>query len=196
MKTATTNQDHDLFIQEMAGVTPLKEAGKVAVNRAEDASPGQYYRRLSAQYSEEEKNCALSLVLKNQLSENDWLSYKRDGIQHGVFKNLRTGKYPLEATLNLNGMKPEQARDELFDFVQECQSCNLRSILITFGRGKSAGVLIKSYLAQWLPALYEVQAFYTARNHHGGDRAVYVLLRKSEAKKAENRERHAARLAD
>lgn len=196
MKTATTNQDHDLFIQEMAGVIPLKEAGKVAENKALNATPGQFYRRLAAQYSEEEKNCALSLVLKTQLTENDWLSYKRDGIQNGVFKNLRTGKYPLEATLNLNEMKPEQVRNELLGFVQECQRCNLRSVLITFGCGRSAGLLIKSYLAQWLPALYEVQAFYTARNHHGGDRAVYVLLRKSEAKKTENRERHAARLAD
>ena len=74
--------------------------------------------------------------------------------------------------------------------------CSLRSVLITFGRGKSAGTLIKSYLAQWLPALQEVQAFYTAQHHYGSDRAVYVLLRKSVAKKIENRERHAARLAD
>ena len=196
MKTASSNQDHDLFVQEMAGVTPLKRADTTTLNKTENATPGQYYRRLAAQYSEEEKNCALSLILKQTLTESDWLSYKRDGIQHGVFKNLRTGKYPLEATLNLNGMKPEQTRNALIEFVQECQSCNLRSVLITFGRSKSTGTLIKSYLAQWLPALEEVQAFYTAQIHHGGDRAVYVLLRKSVAKKAENRERHAARLAD
>ena len=49
MKTATTNQDHDLFIQEMAGVTPLKEAGRITANKSHDADPGQYYRRLAAQ---------------------------------------------------------------------------------------------------------------------------------------------------
>lgn len=196
MKTASSNQDHELFVQEMSGVVPLKRAGAAALNKSDETTPGQRYRRLAAQFSAEEKNSALSLVLKHMLTENDWLNYKRDGIQNGVFKNLRTGKYPLEATLNLNGLKPEQARNELLEFVEECQSCNLRSVLVTFGRGKSTGTLIKSYLAQWLPALAEVHAFYTAQNHHGGDRAVYVLLRKSEAKKAENRERHAARLAD
>jgi hypothetical protein len=42
-----------------------------------------------------------------------------------------------------------------------------------------------------LPA---VMAMHSAERRHGGGGALYVLLRKSERKKAENRERHQKRL--
>ena len=160
----------------------------------DEVTPGQQYRQQKAQYSEQEINGPLSLVLKKPLSADDWISYKRDGIQTGVFKNLRLGKYPLEATLNLFRKTPGEARDELLFFIHECQECNIRSVLITFGRGQNSGMLLKSYLAQWLPELEQVQACHTALKPHGGVSAVYVLLRKSEWQRLENRERHAARL--
>nr|WP_305907673.1 Smr/MutS family protein [Methylomarinum sp. Ch1-1]MDP4520442.1 Smr/MutS family protein [Methylomarinum sp. Ch1-1] len=130
---------------------------------------------------------------EKKLTADDWLCFKRDGIQSGVFKNLRTGKYPQEATLNLNRKTPQQARDELVQFVDDCQEMNVRSVLVFFGHGQG-GHLLKSYLAQWLPELKNVQVFHTALKHHGGSAAVYVMLRKSEQKRMENRERHAARL--
>lgn len=186
-----------MFVQEMTDVKPLHTGGgKVAQKKIQSLTPGQQYRRFAAQYSDAEKHSVLSMVLRTMLTGNDWLIYKRDGIQNGVFKNLRNGKYALEAILNLNGKRAEQARDELQRFVKECRDCNLRTVLITFGRDNNSGMLIKSYLAQWLPAMDSIQAFHTAQKHHGGDRAVYVMLRKSEAKKAQTRERHAARLAD
>ena len=42
---------------------------------------------------------------------------------------------------------------------------------------------------RWLRELDVVQAFNSAQPQHGGTGAVYVLLRKSEEKKRENRER-------
>jgi len=64
---------------------------------------------------------------------------------------------------------------------------------MVFGRSRK-GIVIKSYLAQWLVELEQVQVFHSALQHHGGVGAVYVLLRKSEVKRQQNRERHAARL--
>ncbi|MGR9073667.1 MAG: DNA endonuclease SmrA [Gammaproteobacteria bacterium] len=189
-----TEQENDLFAREMAGVVPLKADARVLLEKdgAADA-PGRQYRRMSAGYSREERNGALSLVLKRSLGPDDWLSYKANGIQTGVFKNLRLGKYPLEATLSLACLPPERARMELLDFVAECIECDVRSVLIRFGGKQQGTCLIKSYIAQWLPELDDVQAFHTAQRHHGGNRAVYVLFRKSERKRQENRERHAAR---
>jgi len=189
-----SEQEFDLFIREMADVVPLKKSNRLSLHKADEVTPGQQYRQQKAQYSEQEINGPLSMVLKKQLSVDDWISYKRDGIQTGVFKNLRLGKYPLEATLNLFRKTPGEARDELLFFVHECQECNIRSVLITFGRSQNSGILLKSYLAQWLPELEQVQACHTALKQHGGITAVYVLLRKSEWQRLENRERHAARL--
>lgn len=189
-----SEQDSELFNLEMADVVPLKQSDRLILKKTAHITPGQQYRQQKAQYSEQEIKGPLSLVLQNTLSPDDWISYKRDGIQTGVFKNLRLGKYPLEATLNIIRKSPGEARDELLLFIKECQECNIRSVLITFGRGRNSGALLKSYLAQWLPELEQVQAGHTALKHHGGIASVYVLLRKSEWQRLENRERHAARL--
>ena len=54
--------------------------------------------------------------------------------------------------------------------------------------------LLKSHVSAWLPQLPAVMAMHSAERRHGGSGALYVLLRKSERKKAENRERHQKRL--
>lgn len=189
-----SEQEVDLFFQEMADVIPLDPPAKIAVKSSHPVTPGQQYRRQKAQYSQQDINGPLSLVLRRPLAADAWITYKRDGIQTGVYKNLRLGKYPLEATLNLFRKSPVEARDELLQFVGECQDCNIRSVLIAFGRGRNTDVQLKSYLAQWLPEIEQVQACHTALKQHGGVAAVYVLLRKSEQLRSENRERHAARL--
>ncbi len=189
------NLELDLFTQEMADVLPLKAESKVFVQKKADETPGQQYRREQAAFDKEDVDCPLSLILRNTLKLDEWLSYKRNGIQNAVFKNLRVGKYPQEATLDLNRKSPKQARDELMQFIQDCQEIGVRSVLIYFGQGQQANVL-KSYLAQWLPELSMIQAFHTAQKHHGGSTAVYVLLRKSEQTRLENKERHASRLGD
>ena len=51
------------------------------------------------------------------------------------------------------------------------------------------GAKIKSYVNHWLREIPEVLAYHSAQRHHGGVGAVYVLLRKSEQKKQQNRER-------
>jgi DNA-nicking Smr family endonuclease len=191
-KSRLEPSDSTIFAQEMADVAPLNAEQKVLINKHADNLELDY-RRQAAESSTDDTEAPLSLVLRKTLLADDWLSFKRNGIQEGVFKNLRLGKYPLEATLNLQQQTPQRARDELQLFLQDAEANNLRSLLITFGRGKQ-GVLLKSYLAQWLVELGQVQVFHTALKHHGGVGAVYVLLRKSEARRQQNRERHAARL--
>lgn len=156
--------------------------------------PGQAYRREQAVIDRQELDCPLSMVLKTKLTADDWLIYKRNGIQEGVYRNLRLGKYPIESTLNLIRKTPHEARDQLLKFIDDCHSADIRSVTIAFGRGKGS-LLIKSYLSQWLPELAAVQAFHSAQKHHGGNAVIYLLLRKSEQQRILNGERHAARRA-
>ena len=193
MKTAISSNEAELFAREMAGVKPITADHKVILKPTSVEQPGQQYRREKAEVDVQESSCPLSMVLRKKLSADEWLNFRREGIQIGVYKNLRTGKYPHEATLNLNRKKPREARDELVQFIDDCEEANIRSVLIYFGYGGESN-LLKSYLAQWLPEIKEVQVFHTALKHHGGSGAVYVLIRKSEQKRMENRERHAARL--
>lgn len=190
-----SDRELDLFHQEMADVIPLKVEATVKFKSCIQESPGQLYRREQAAYDKSEANEHLSLVLRKKLRPDEWLSYKRNGIQKGVFKKLTSGHYPQEAVLNINRKQPSLARAELINFINDCQEMNIRSVLIFFGQGTQAD-LLKSYLAQWLTSLEIVQAFHTAQKHHSGSAAIYVLFRKSEQKRNENRERHAARLGN
>ncbi|TMO58770.1 Smr/MutS family protein, partial [Pseudoalteromonas aurantia] len=53
--------------------------------------------------------------------------------------------------------------------------------------------VLKSYTNKWLQEMPQVLAFHSALKCHGGSGSTYVLLRKSDEKKQENRERHAKR---
>lgn len=118
------------------------------------------------------------------------VSYRRDGVQHGVFKNLRLGKYVIDARLDLHKMTVERARQVVYQFVQDCVEHDVRTALITHGKGegRDQAPTLKSHVAHWLPQMDVVLAFHTALKQHGGYGATYVLLRKSEKKKQQTRE--------
>lgn len=130
------------------------------------------------------------------LNPLDPINWKRDGVQEGVYRNLRLGKYQVDARLDLMGKPPGRALDELQQFVDSCLSYDIRTVVVAHGRGRTAtssGNKLKSYLNLWLQHLPQVQAFHSTLPQHGGNGAVYVLLAKSEEKRLENWERHQKR---
>ncbi len=126
---------------------------------------------------------------------HDFLVWKRSGVQEGVFKKLRLGKYDIEARLDLHQKTAREARDEFYQFINDCREHELRTVLIFHGRGEKSNppAKLKSYIFTWLQQMNAVLGFHTALKIHGGTGATYVLLRKSEREKLENRERHAKR---
>lgn len=184
--------DKEFFLQQMEGVTLHKKSDKVDLKKAKKNQLTQQAKRQSAVLE--------SIQDDNHLSTNEItildpfypLDYKRPGVQNGVYKKLKQGKYASEARLDLHKMTIEKAREEVFAFVKDSYHYDLRVITIVHGKGQSTGSMqakLKSYVNYWLPSIDAVQAFCSAQNHHGGTGAVYVLLKKSENKKQENRER-------
>jgi DNA-nicking Smr family endonuclease len=67
-------------------------------------------------------------------------------------------------------------------------------VLVIHGKGASSAdvarsSILKGCVDHWLRELEIVQAFHSAQPRDGGTGAAYVLLRKSEEKKRENREK-------
>lgn len=116
-----------------------------------------------------------------QLQPYDFLEFVRSGVQAGVYRNLRLGKYELQARLDLHGLTVEQARTALWQFARDCQKNGVRCALITHGKGagREREARLKSCVAHWLPQIDEVLAFHSAQRHHGGLGACYVLWRKN-----------------
>lgn len=104
------------------------------------------------------------------------------------------GRYEAEAALDLHRMTVAIARGELFRFIDDCQQLGLRTVMLIHGKGETPTErgqcsILKGCTDHWLRELEAVQAFHSALPRHGGTGAVYVLLRKSEEKKRENREK-------
>lgn len=187
----------DDFFSVMAGedVAPIKTEKRVRIiKHNEDAKTLEARRQLAASevLVEADPLAGEPVELLAPLAE---LSFRRPGVQHGVFRNLRLGKYSLDARLDLHRLTVERARREVYQFIQDCVSNDVRSALITHGKGEGRDkpALLKSYVAHWLPQMEEVLAFHSAQKQHGSYGATYVLLRKSERKKLDNRERHSRR---
>jgi DNA-nicking Smr family endonuclease len=124
------------------------------------------------------------------------LEFKRPGVQNGVFRKLKQGRYEPEARLNLHRMTVKQARKEIFEFVAQASELGLRTVMVVHGKGENSNdegrrqaSIIKGYVNHWLAELDTVQAFHSAQPRHGGTGAAYVLLRKGEDAKQRNRER-------
>lgn len=187
-KTETT----DYFLSEVSGVAPLAQDKVIFTPTALTPTAAQLARRESAARALLRDDNFLTEEYVEMLDPNDVLSFQRPGVQHGVFRKLRLGQYPSEATLDLHRLIVREARQEVFQFIRDAMRLDLRSIMILHGKGERSNppALIKSYTARWLTQLDDVMAFHSAQRHHGGTGAVYVLLCKSDRRKQENRERH------
>ena len=185
--------DDEFFQAEMLGVTPLKRDARERLLRKGDDGDGKA-RRLAA--AGEPEGLLNSLVDEGVEPLDAWyvLAFKRPGIQHGVYKKLRQGRYDIDARLDLHRLSVKQARVDVHSFIQEAMEYGLRTVLILHGKGQrkteqEKTAVLKGYVNRWLQDLEEVQAFHSAQPLHGGTGAVYVLLRKNLQKKRENRER-------
>lgn len=188
--------DDHVFLQAMEGVQPIKAEVRAPLARKAEADLSLEARRRAATALSEEAEALLSGDFMVPVDPLDILDFKRPGIQHGVYKNLRLGKYSIDAQLDLHRMTIDQARDAVAQFVGDCLRHNIRCALINHGKGenrKPHPALLKSCIAHWLPQLDAVMAFHSAQRQHGGVGATYILLKKSEQKRQENRERHMKR---
>lgn len=113
----------------------------------------------------------------NPVDSNTLLQYARTGIQHKILRNLRNGKYNVEAILDLHGKTVIEARQTLSSFLFECKLRRLRIILIIHGKGHGNKPVLKNKLNNWLRQTDEVLAFCSATYRDGSTGALYVLLK-------------------
>lgn len=184
------DREDEVFREAMSGVAPLKQPPKVL------PPPGVLRTRRRAVATPvttvtDDPN-KLTLGHVPEVQPVDTLAWKKDGVQERVFKKLRQGKYAIQGDLDLHRKTVKEARVAVYDFLQLGLAKGWRTVSIAHGRGErsSTPARIKSYVAAWLRDAPEVIAFHSAQRKHGGTGAVYVMLRKSDSKREENRERH------
>lgn len=173
-------------------VEPINTESRVALQKERDSGVNKEVRRRAAENEERRPEDPLTSEPLEMVEPLAVISYCKAGVQHGVFKKLRLGKYPFDARLDLHRLTVDQAREEIYRFVNDCVAHDIRAALITHGKGEGRDkpALLKSCVAHWLPELDQVLAFHSAQKHHGSYGATYVLFKKSDNKKLENKERN------
>lgn len=98
-------------------------------------------------------------------------------------KHIRKGRLPIDATLDLHGLREAEAHRAVVRFLESAQAQGAKTVLIITGKGKPGmpGVLRKNLL-HWLAAEQalkkQIQSVSESAPNHGGEGAFYVMLRR------------------
>jgi len=104
------------------------------------------------------------------------------GVDKRTLERFRKGEMPVDATLDLHGMTQDAAHIALLRFIDRAAATGHRCLLVVTGKGLREGTgVLRKQVPRWLndtltrPLLL---AIHRARPQHGGDGALYVLLKR------------------
>jgi DNA-nicking Smr family endonuclease len=102
-------------------------------------------------------------------------------IDRRTWLKLRRGHYPIDGRLDMHGLTQDQAHARLATFLAGAASRGSRCVLVITGRGLRHGGTLRTMTPRWLDEGHLrpiVLAYAEARLEHGGEGALYVLLRR------------------
>jgi DNA-nicking Smr family endonuclease len=113
------------------------------------------------------------------LEGGDEAAWLKPGIAPKVLKDLRRGRWVVQAHLDLHGMHRNEARQQVALFLAECLAHRQRCVRIVHGKGHGSPgriPVLKRLVLGWLAQRQEVLAYCQARTIEGGAGAAIVLL--------------------
>jgi len=113
------------------------------------------------------------------LDTDEALSFRRPGVGPDVVRKLRRGGWSIQGQLDLHGLRREDARDTLSQFVKDAHKVGWRCVRVVHGKGLGSPgktPVLKGKVQSWLIQKQEVLAFVQARPAQGGAGALVVLL--------------------
>jgi DNA-nicking Smr family endonuclease len=115
------------------------------------------------------------------ISDENFIQFKRAGIQDRVFRKLLRGQIPVVAELDLHGMTIYNARIALDQFMSHIHQ-HERQVCIRIIHGKGYGSrdglpVIKRQTQLWLQCNINVLAYCSCIPAEGGTGAIYVLVK-------------------
>ncbi|KRH99737.1 Smr/MutS family protein [Curvibacter sp. PAE-UM] len=175
-----TTADKDLFQQAAGKVQPLQQPAKAQLKSAKPP-PLPLQHQLDEQAALQE-TLSDEFDISTLLETDEHLSYRRPGIGTDVTRKLRRGDWAIQRQLDLHGLRTEDAREALGQFIREAHQQGIRCVRVVHGKGLGSPgktPVLKGRVQSWLAQKKEVLAFVQARPAEGGAGAVVVLLQPS-----------------
>lgn len=173
-----SRRDADIFRRAIGNVAPLPRSDK-----AELASPRPLpiaNQHLADEQAALEESWSDEFNVDTLLDTDENLSYARSNIGQDTLRKLRRGQWVIQSQLDLHGMRREEAREALAEFLRQAVKRGIRCVRIIHGKGLGSvnkEPVLKNKVRNWLIQKDEVIAFCQARAADGGAGALVVLLK-------------------
>lgn len=174
MSGKRTDPDSELFREAVRDVKPMKVRPRAPAGGRKPPARAQFTAADRALVLVESLNDPL-----DNLDTGDEITFRREGVQDRVIRKLRRGEYRVEEVCDLHGLRVDEAKEALRQFLAESLARRLRCVRIIHGKGKGSGPkgpVIKTAVNMILRKTGSVLAFTSARRIDGGTGAINVLL--------------------
>jgi len=170
-------EERDAFARAVGPVQALPDPGRAHIERPRPA-PEPLQRQLDEQAALRE---ALSdeVDIESLLLTDDGLSFRRPGIGPDVVAKLRRGHWAIQGQVDLHGLRRDEARQAVAQYVREAKRRGQRCVRVVHGKGHGSPgrqPVLKAKVQRWLAQCQEVAAFAQASGPQGGAGALIVLL--------------------
>ncbi|MDR0478477.1 MAG: Smr/MutS family protein [Burkholderiaceae bacterium] len=173
------HRQHQLFAHAIGPVRPLAAGALAKVRLApEPAAPLPLQRQRDEQ-------AVLREAISDAFDTSTLLEvdaahgFRRPGIGADVTARLRRGHWAVQRQVDLHGLRREEARETLADFLREATRAGIRCVRVVHGKGLGSpgrAPVLKALVQGWLAQKREVLAFVQAKPLEGGAGALVVLL--------------------
>jgi DNA-nicking Smr family endonuclease len=170
----------DIFRRSMGAVAPLKKADKAVIDPPRPLPIARQH--LADEQAALRESLSDEFTIESLLDTDEALSYARAGIGPDVVRKLRRGNWIIQGQLDLHGLRTDEARDALGEFLRTSVKRGLRCVRVIHGKGLGSvnkEPVLKNKVRNWLVQKEEVIAFCQARAADGGTGALIVLLKAS-----------------
>ncbi len=171
-------REANLFRTTVGEVAPLRTAARVSTPLPRPQPIA--HQRLADDEAALHESLSDEFSIDTLLEIDEDLSFVRGGIGPDVLRKLRGGGWVTQDQLDLHGLRTDQAREALSQFVRDSVKRGMRCVRIIHGKGLGSlgkKPVLKNKVRNWLVQKDEVLAFCQARAADGGSGALMVLLK-------------------
>ena len=174
---ARREAEHQLFSRAVGAIRPLRTRERLHLS---DPPP----LPLPVQHWLDEERVLRESIsddfdVSTLLDTDDQLSFRRPGIGVEITQRLRAGHWSIQRQLDLHGLRVDEAREALGQFIRNAHKNGMRCVRVVHGKGLGSpgkSPVLKSRVQRWLVQKSEVLTFVQARPMDGGAGALLVLL--------------------
>jgi DNA-nicking Smr family endonuclease len=176
-KKRQQDQEQNLFRKAVGAVQTLPDKGMREPD-AKTVQPVARQKQLDEQAALRE-SLSDEFDVTTLLDVDDQMSFRRPGIGTDVTAKLRRGHWSMQAEIDLHGLRTDEAREALGEFLRSAKTRGIRCVRVVHGKGLGSPgktPVLKTKVQRWLVQKQEVLAFVQAKAADGGAGALLVLL--------------------